>query len=140
MPAITNPLANGELYMEQENYEICSAWENDVLRISISGTLGEPMMAGAKRIGQNVAELFDEHAPDKVLIDCTNLTGRLGVAETYFHLREYRPGAHLPSKVAVLDLPENRALFSFQETTGMNAGLFAKYFGNLAEALQWLHG
>jgi hypothetical protein len=95
-----------------------------VLKVIILGSLVEKE---AVDIAQTVYEIFDQYKPDKVLIDCTYFIGRLGVVETYTHVRESRPGKHRPSKVAVFDNPENKNYFSFYETTGANIGLRARF-------------
>jgi len=122
--------------MSNKSYEIRSSFDEDVLKVIISGSLAEKE---AVDIAQIVYEIFDQYKPDKVLIDCTHLIGRLGVVETYMHVRESKPGKHRPSRVAVFDNPENKDYFSFHETTGSNIGLRARFFSDLAEALRWLN-
>ena len=122
--------------MSNKSYEIRSSFDEDMLKVIISGSL---VKEEAINIAQTVFETFDLYKPDKVLIDCTLLTGRLGVTETFILVSKFKHSKHRPSRVAVFDNPENKDYFSFHETTGLNRGLSARFFSNLTEALRWLH-
>lgn len=122
--------------MCHNSYEISSSFDEDMLTIKISGSLVKEETVD---IARNVYKIFDHHKPDKVLIDCTTFTGRLGVVDTYRHVRAITPGQYRPPKIAVLDNPENKDYFSFQETTGSNVGLRSRFFCDLDEALRWLN-
>jgi len=121
--------------MKNKSYEIFVSLDDDVLKIVISGSLVKKQ---AFDIAQAVYEIFDRYTPNKVLIDCTQFVGRLGVGDTYTHVREIKPGRHRPSRVAVFDNLENKNHFSFYETTSLNVGFNARFFGDLAKAQRWL--
>ena len=128
--------------MSNESYTIHFSYDADVLKVVISGTLVTEkttnMKGEAKNIAQTIYGAFEQYKPEKVLIDCTRLIGRLGVTETYFHVREIKPSQHHPARVAVMDIPENKEYFLFHETVGANSGLTSRFFGDQIDALQWL--
>ena len=121
--------------VKNKSYEIFFSLDDDVLKIVISGSL---VKGEAFDIAQAVYEIFDQYKPSKVLIDCAHFVGRLGVTDTYTHVRAIRPGKHRPSRVAVFDNLENKDYFSFYETTSLNVGFNARFFGDLAKAQRWL--
>jgi len=91
-------------------------------------------------MAQDIFKILDEHRPDKVLVDSTKVSGRLEIAEIYFHVQQYPSPIerYHPKKVAVLDKPENKSLASFYEVAAANVFLPMKFFTNKNEALKWL--
>ena len=121
--------------MEENHYKVDVSWDKDVLLITISG---KATKQNASEMAKSVFGAQEELKPPKVLIDCTELEGRLSIIETYFHVKEYPKLKH-PTKRAILDKPENREFFTFHETTSVNSGVKMKYFTDIDKALNWLN-
>lgn len=121
--------------MDGNTYQISITWNEDIMEIAITGQASKQ---NAHEIAQHAIKILSEHRPDKVLVDCTNLVGRLDLIDTYFHVRQYPSERHRPVKLAVVDIPENKGYFSFHETTASNAGVPIKYFTDSDEAVKWL--
>lgn len=120
-----------------ETYQIGVSWNEDVLEIVITG---QRSIKNAQEMAQDIFKILDEHRPDKVLVDSTKVSGRLEIAEIYFHVQQYPSPIerYHPKKVAVLDKPENKSLASFYEVAAANVFLPMKFFTNKNEALKWL--
>ena len=123
--------------MNEKTYQIGVSWNEDVLEIVITG---QRSIKNAQEMAQDIFKILDEHRPDKVLVDSTKVSGRLEIAEIYFHVQEYPSPIkrHRPKNVAVLDKPENESLASFYEVAAANVFLPMKFFINKNEALIWL--
>ena len=123
--------------MNEKTYQIGVSWNEDVLEIVITG---QRSVKNAKEMAQDIFKILDEHRPNKVLVDSIKVSGRLEIAEIYFHVQEYPSPIerYRPKKVAVLDKPENKSLASFYEVAAANVFLPLKFFTNKNEALRWL--
>ena len=123
--------------MNEKIYQIGISWNEDVLEIVITG---QRSIKNAQEMAQDIFKILDEHRPDKVLVDSTKVSGRLEIAEIYFHVQQYPSPIerHRPKKVVVLDKPENKSLASFYEVAAANVFLPMKFFTNKNEALKWL--
>ncbi|HEX8915838.1 MAG TPA: hypothetical protein VF796_26015 [Humisphaera sp.] len=121
--------------MEPTEYHITSSRDAGLLLI---GLTGQATRDNAGRIAADVIALVTAERADRVLVDCTRIGGRLGVTDTYYHVREYRLGDHRPRRVAVIDLPEHAEYFTFHETAAANVGYgFLRYFSDPAAARRW---
>jgi hypothetical protein len=121
--------------MIHKAYDISSYWDGDVLTIVITGQL---LRGNAKEIARDVIAVTNAHKPQKTLINCLELVGRLSTADTYYHVRNYPSERYPVPRVAILDKEENKNYYSFHETTANNVGIYIKYYNNSDEAMQWL--
>ena len=125
-----------------EEFEITYSWDDDILFIVISGMTTKE---NANIISGKVRKIYSQEKPEKVLVDCVNLDGRLRTADTYVHVRDHvreylQEKGHRPEKVAILDRPENEEDFSFYSVTAQNVGLRPKFFVAFDAAVTWLQG
>lgn len=116
-------------------YAIATHLLDNILAIAISGAGGKEH---ADAIAQDVIAAIRDAQAGKILIDIRPLTGRMGVADTFFHVRRY-PLDLRHVKTAVVDLKEHSAFGSFFETTASTLGFSIRYFNEIPDALAWLH-
>lgn len=121
--------------MDETAYQIGVSWNEDILEIAITG---QALKQNARKIALDIFKVFSEHRPGKVLINCTKVVGRLSTTDTYFHVRQYPSEHHQPTRLAVVDLPENESASSFQELAAANVGYPLKFFTDIDKAVKWL--
>lgn len=112
-------------------YTITTQLRDNVLEIAISGTGGRER---ADAIAQDVIAAIRAAQAVKTLIDLRHLKGRMGVADTFFHVRRY-PLDLRHVRTAVIDLKEHRAFTSFFETTASTLGFSIRHFNESPDAL-----
>jgi hypothetical protein len=123
--------------MSNKAYQTAVSWNNDTLVLTLSGLSSKQ---NADEIAQTVARICLETKPAKLLVDCRNLKGRLGIFDTYRLFKDYPlNGKSIVPRIAVVDLPENREQLSFYETEARNRGLDLLNFATEAEAVAWLN-
>lgn len=115
-------------------YQISTSWNEDTLEMRLSGQ-GTPN--NADLIAKKVFEIVEVRRPKKVLIDITNMRGRLGIIDTYRRVQDYPP-IHVIAKTAVVDLPENHDQYAFHETAMVNLGFQIRFFSDIQKARAWL--
>ncbi len=119
--------------VEGPGYTITVEAVHDILELAISG---QATRENAQEIAQAFADVASRY--DKpVLVDVRDVEGRLGVTDTYYHVRNH-PHRRYKWKTAVIELPENASYYTFHEVTAMNAGLSLRYFHTHEEARAWL--
>jgi len=123
--------------MAGKTYQLAVSRDEDVLIIIITGQLMKENAAqAANEIAREVYEIIRRDNPQRLLVDCRALQGRLGIVETYFHSRKREE--FLRVKTAVVDVVENESYYSFHEITATNAGVLIKYFNDYDAAKAWL--
>ncbi|TAJ10615.1 MAG: STAS/SEC14 domain-containing protein [Nitrospirae bacterium] len=115
-------------------YTITTCLRDNVLEIAISGSGGRE---NADAIAQDVIAAIRTEQAGKILIDVRPFQGRMGVADTFFHVRRY-PLDLRHVRTAVIDLKEHSAFTSFFETTASTLGFSIRYFNEIPDALAWL--
>ena len=120
--------------MTDAAYGIDCSWKDDILRIVITG---HTTVRNAGAIAQEVITLAAAQRATRLLIDARNLQGRLGITDTYFHVRDY-PAEMPRTRTAVVDLAENEPYWSFHETAAANIGFALRYFVDVDAAGAWL--
>ena len=124
--------------MSNEAYQTAVSWNNDILVLTLSGLSSKQ---NSEEIAQTVARICLETKPAKLLVNCRDLKGRLGIFDTYQLFKNYPlKDKFVVPRIASVDVPENREQFSFFETEARNLGLDLRYFVTEAEALEWLNG
>lgn len=118
----------------KDHYQISTSWNEQVLEIRISG---QAMPHDADVIAREVFEIAEVRRPSRVLIDVTNLQGRLSIVDYYHELKNF-PLVHIIIKTAVVDLPENESNYTFQETAMVNVGYQIRFFSDIRKARAWL--
>ena len=123
--------------MVEKKYQLTVSWDEDVLAITITGQLiKENAAQAATEIAQEVYEIIRRDNPQRLLVDCRTLQGRLSIGETYFHTRKREQVLRV--KTAVVDVVENESYYSFHEITATNAGVLIKFFNDYDAAKAWL--
>lgn len=124
--------------MSDPTYTIAVSWNNDILVLTLSGLASKQ---NTQEIMQAITGLCLENRPTKLLVDCRNLQGRLGILDTYLAMKDYPlKDKFIVPKIAIIDVPENRNESSFHETAIRNIGLNIRYFLTETEAVAWLNG
>lgn len=121
--------------MDNGTYQIDVSWNGQLLEMTISG---EATKDNGDAIALDVIRLVVQHKPDLLFIDVRKVKGRLGIIDTYFHVRDYPRPPHPVTRAAILELPENKDYYVFHETTARNAGMNVRYFVDFDEAMAWL--
>ena len=121
--------------MDEGAYQIGVSWNDNILQMVITGEASSEI---ANKIAQEVIAILVENRPKRVLIDCRNLKGRLGIIDTYFLIKNY-PGKHAVPKLAILDIAEKESYYAFQKVIAANVSLNSlRYFSDSDEAMSWL--
>ncbi len=120
--------------VEGPGYVIVVEALSDILELSISG---QATLENAYEIAERVTDITTRHRKP-VLMDVRTVKGRLGVADTYYHVRRDRPQEQSKWKTAVVDLSENASYYEFHQTTATNVGFFIRYFNTPEDARAWL--
>lgn len=122
--------------MSDPTYTIAVSWNNDILVLTLSGISDKQNIEAM--IGKIVG-LCLQNRPARLLLDSRELNGRPGILDTY-QLMKGIPieDNFIVPKIAVIDTPENRNIFSFHETKIRNIGLDIRFFTAEDEALLWL--
>lgn len=120
--------------VEGPDYTVVVQAHSDILELALSGQATRENASEIADVVTNIAIRYD--CP--VLVDVQALKGRLGVTDTYYHVRRDRPHRQLGRKTAVVDLPENASYYTFHEITATNAGFNIRYFNTLENARAWL--
>jgi hypothetical protein len=133
-PKPLSPRAGESGMGKGEGYNITTSWAGCVLEMRISGqmTSGNPEM-----IASDVFKIAEDNRPARVLIDVTGFQGRQNISDYFRDMKKF-PLVHYIVKTAVVDLPENKAMSSFQETAMVNVGFEIRFFTNLEKARAWL--
>lgn len=124
--------------MDKKEYAVDVSWKEDILWVILTGKVTRQSASDISRI---VFETAQESKPTKMLIDCTQLVGRMSIVDTYYHVQEYPPHSqsYRADRAAIVDTPENVAYYSFHETAAANVGTYMKYFTDINEAIGWLN-
>jgi hypothetical protein len=107
--------------------EVCLQGQGDAMNLEL-----------ARRIAADVRAAMQPH-PDAagLMIDVRNMCGRMSIADTFWHLREYAT-TRRTIRIAVIDLPGNAEYGQFHEDAASNHGLALRYFTEPSEAHAWL--
>ena len=120
---------------DSEKYTILPTMEHETLEIVLTG---EVTKNNVSALAHDLIKIVTDANPHLVLIDVRSLKGRLGLAETYFQLRNaplHSPRIH----TAFVDNKEQAAFQSFLVTAGRNIGFRFKWFSDIEEARAWLN-
>lgn len=115
-------------------YTITTQLRDNVLEIAVSGTGGRER---ADVIARDVIAAIRAAQAVKTLVDIRQLKGRIGVADTFFHVRRY-PLDLRHVRTAIIDLKEHESFASFFETTASTLGFSIRHFNEIPDALAWL--
>ena len=106
--------------------------------VTVSALNGRASASNSAAISVRVIDLVQELKPERLLIDCRDLEGRLDTAGTYYHVKAYPRVDHHPAKTVVLERPEHFEYFSFHETVAANRGYPFRTMTGFDEAIRWL--
>lgn len=115
-------------------YRIATQRHEEILQIEVAGTGGRE---NADAIARDVIAAIRTAQANKILIDVRPFQGRMGVADTFFHVRRY-PLDLKHVRTAVIDLKEHKAFTAFFETTAATLGFSIRHFNETPDALAWL--
>ena len=119
---------------KKAEYQLSSSVNEGILEIVITG---EVTANTIKNVDEEIHTLLKTTESRVILIDIRAVSGRLGTAESYFHVQNYSPEMQR-ADIALVDLEEYADLQSFYETAASNAGLSLKYFTDIDTARNWL--
>jgi hypothetical protein len=119
---------------KKAEYQISSSVHDGILEIIFTGEL---IISSHDKIVTDVGAIIRENSVDKVLIDISDLEGRLGIVDSYSRVRNFPPHVYKIS-FAVVNVNGLSETEMFQENTGINAGIKVKFFTDIDEARDWL--
>ena len=121
--------------MENElTYNISASINEGILEITFTGALTNNFH---DRIVSDAVAIIKENSIDKVLIDISNLDGRIGIIDTYSRVRTF-PSCIYNIRFTMVNSKGQNVTEHFQETTALNAGINVKWFTDIDAARTWL--
>ena len=120
----------------QAEYQISSSVNDGILEIIITGKITRDFIG---QLDKDVYSIITSMNATKLLVDIRALKGRIGIAESFFHVKEYPSGFHR-IRSAIVDLPENADFQSFAEDLKSNIGISTKWFTDIDVARDWIKG
>lgn len=120
----------------ESTYTISVYLNGDILEIILTGDLTRDLH---DTIVRDVLSAIRDHSAKKVLIDISALKGRLGMADSYEHVRNF-PSHIYNMRFAMVNVHGQNEIEKFQETTALNAGIKVKWFADVGAARTWLRG
>ncbi|MHB8137100.1 MAG: hypothetical protein ACYDGO_01760 [Smithellaceae bacterium] len=115
-------------------YQISSAVNDGILEIIIGGKITKDFIG---QLDNDVYSIIKSTNSRKLLVDIRPLKGRLGIADSFFHAKDYPSGFH-GIQSAIVDLPENADFQSFVENVKSNIGISSKWFTDIEVARDWI--
>jgi hypothetical protein len=93
-------------------------------------------------MAKEILEACLKNKTSRVLVDVRGLEGRLSTVDAYEIPTSYFPKLRRPgmlTKAAIVDVKEFKDSYQFFENVAVNRGYNLRMFGDIAEAIEWLH-
>lgn len=116
-------------------YIISSSVNDGILEIVLTGKLTEN---DGLHMTNEVSNLVKNNNINKVIINVSELDGRLSITDTYLSVRSY-PSHMYRIHLAIVDVIEQYVYERYHEATSLNAGMKVKCFTDIDEARAWLN-
>lgn len=116
------------------DYKISSSVKEEILEIVFTG---DATISSHDKIISDVGAIIRENVVDRVLIDISDLKGRLGITDTFIRVRKFPPHIY-KMRFAMVNVNGQDETERFQETTALNAGIQVKWFTDIDAARTWL--
>ncbi len=116
-------------------YIISPSVNEGILEIVLTGKLTE---SDGLNMTNEVSDLVKNNNINKVIINVSDLDGRLSITDTYLRVRSYPPHMYR-IQLAIVDVVEQDVYERYHEATSLNAGMKVKCFTDINEARAWLN-
>jgi hypothetical protein len=122
------------------SYQISYSLQDDLLHITVSGTLSTP---DTVPVWREILELSQQRQPERILLECILHTDQLSMHHC-FELIDHLPmlSRLLHCKIALCEKnagDEARRLFQFIETAAQDRGAQFRFFDTTENARRWLN-
>ncbi len=118
----------------EDEFRISYKANGRILEVVLEGVATDD---NAKEIQRRILEIINAHSHKFRLIDLRALKGRTSTVFTYYQVMDF-PTDNIPTRAAIIDLPENKDFYTFHETAAVNRGFPWRYFNDADEARAWL--